>query len=54
MNVFEQAWAKMKAAIVRIQKARRRLKLHRRIMHEVNRKIAFQKQERYRKEMERQ
>ena len=44
----------MLARIVRIQKARRRLCLHRRIMHAVNRKIAFQRQERFRLEMERQ
>lgn len=37
-----------------MQRCWRRLKLHRKIIHAVNRKIAFNKQERYRKEMERQ
>ena len=40
--------------MVRLQKAWRRRRLHKKIMHEINRKIAFQRQERYRKEMERQ
>ena len=44
----------MLAKIVRIQKARRRLRLHRKVMNAVNRKIAFQRQERFRQEMERQ
>ena len=54
MDILQSAWKMMKARIVRIQKARRRLVLHRKVMQEVNRRIVFAKQERYRKEMERQ
>lgn len=46
--------AKMKGAVSVIQRVRRRLCLHRKIILAVNRKIAFNRQERFRKEMERQ
>lgn len=54
MNVLQSCWQKMKSKIVRIQKAYRRLVMYKRVIQEVNKRIIFAKQERYRKEMERQ
>ena len=44
----------MKARIEKIKRVWRRRRLHKKLILEVNRRIAFKNQERYRKEMERQ
>ena len=54
MNTRAGIWQVMKERIVRVQRVWRRIKFHRRLMHEINNRIAFKRQERYRQEKERQ
>ena len=53
-NLVNLMVQKLKSTVSKLQRVWRRLKIYKKLILEVNKRVAFKAQERYRKEMERQ